>query len=131
PAHPAGRLQHLCGGDRDRQCDPAEDDLSRLLLVPRQRGSDHGAADRVPADIALAAERDELTPALILRSGRSERLEGWPRTQSLLPSFETPDLASRRRAPQDEGRRYASPRVTSSNSSSTANAREMIFCSTE
>ena len=43
-----------------RQSDPAHDDLSRLLLVPRLRGRHHDAADRVSADLAVAAEPDEM-----------------------------------------------------------------------
>ena len=40
---------------------PAEDHLSRLLLVPRLRGSDHDAADRLPADQLVAALFDEVS----------------------------------------------------------------------
>ena len=35
---------------------PLQDDLPRLLLVPRLRGRDHDVADRVSADLALAAD---------------------------------------------------------------------------
>ena len=60
PADAAGRLQHLRGRDRHRQFHPAEDDLSRLLLVPRLRGRHHDAADRVSANLAVSAEPDEM-----------------------------------------------------------------------
>ena len=43
------------------------------------------------------------SPALILRSGRRPRLEGWRQAPCPRPSFETPASALLRRAPQDEG----------------------------
>ena len=66
PADAAGRLQHLRGRERHQQFDPAEDDLPRLLLVPGRGGGHHGAADRLPADLAVAAELDEMSKAVAL-----------------------------------------------------------------
>ena len=103
-----------------------EHDLPRLLLVPGVRGVRDDAADRVPADLALAAERDELAQVpLIPRSGRSTQSQ-----YSQGRSFARPSDAPRRSQRGTSGR-YDQPPVTSSNSSSTANSRGMIFCSTE